>query len=287
MNEQVTALRAEVKATQQSLREEYQRTGDAVALLRARSAEVDSVLSKLWKSLDFPASLTLAAVGGYGRGELYPASDIDLLILLTQPPSVALQEKLEKLVSCFWDIGLEIGHSVRTIQECLDEASADISVQTALLEARRISGSEKLFVTFQKRLHGNLDPLVFFEAKRLEQQERYLRFNETPYSVEPNFKEAPGGLRDLQVIFWISQAAGYGNTWEDLENNGFITHEGLEQAKSCEEFLRHLRIRMHLLLGRREDRLMFDYQNSLATEYHFESTPRDARLRTIDAALLP
>ncbi len=273
MNEQVTALRAEVKATQQSLREEYQRTGDAVALLRARSAEVDSVLSKLWKSLDFPASLTLAAVGGYGRGELYPASDIDLLILLTQPPSVALQEKLEKLVSCFWDIGLEIGHSVRTIQECLDEASADISVQTALLEARRISGSEKLFVTFQKRLHGNLDPLVFFEAKRLEQQERYLRFNETPYSVEPNFKEAPGGLRDLQVIFWISQAAGYGNTWEDLENNGFITHEGLEQAKSCEEFLRHLRIRMHLLLGRREDRLMFDYQNSLATEYHFESTP--------------
>lgn len=273
MNEQVTALRADVKATQQLLRDEYQRTGDAVALLRSRSTEVDSVLSKLWKSLDFPASLTLAAVGGYGRGELYPASDIDLLILLTQPPSVALQEKLEKLVSCFWDIGLEIGHSVRTIQECLDEASADISVQTALLEARRISGSEKLFVTFQKRLHGNLDPLVFFEAKRLEQQERYLRFNETPYSVEPNFKEAPGGLRDLQVIFWISQAAGYGNTWEDLEKNGFITHEGLEQAKSCEEFLRHLRIRMHLLLGRREDRLMFDYQNSLATEYHFESTP--------------
>ena len=160
MNELVAALRAEVKATQQSLREEYERTGDAVALLRARSAEVDSVLSKLWKSLDFPASLTLAAVGGYGRGELYPASDIDLLILLTQPPSGALQEKLEKLVSYFWDIGLEIGHSVRTIQECLDEAGADISVQTALLEARRITGNEKLFTTFQKRLHGNLDPLV-------------------------------------------------------------------------------------------------------------------------------
>ena len=273
MNELVAALRAEVKATQQSLREEYERTGDAVALLRARSAEVDSVLSKLWKSLDFPASLTLAAVGGYGRGELYPASDIDLLILLTQPPSGALQEKLEKLVSYFWDIGLEIGHSVRTIQECLDEAGADISVQTALLEARRITGNEKLFTTFQKRLHGNLDPLVFFEAKRLEQQERYLRFNETPYSVEPNFKEAPGGLRDLQVIFWISQAAGYGNTWEDLEKNGFITHEGVEHAKSCEEFLRHLRIRMHILLGRREDRLMFDYQNALATQYNFASTP--------------
>lgn len=134
---------------------------------------------------------SLAAVGGYGRGELYPASDIDLLILLPREAGAALQEKLERLVGHFWDIGLEIGHSVRTIQECLDEAGNDITVQTALLEARLLTGNEKLFTTFQKRLHGNLDPLVFFEAKRLEQQERYLRFNETPYSLEPNCKDAP------------------------------------------------------------------------------------------------
>jgi [protein-PII] uridylyltransferase len=273
MNEQVAALRGEVKAMQLALRENYERTGDGLALLHTRSNQVDQVLVTLWNSLDFPTSLTLAAVGGYGRGELYPASDIDLLILLPHAPSVALQEKLERLVSHFWDIGLEIGHSVRTIQECLNEASNDISVQTALLEARLITGSEKLFSTFEKRLHGNLDPLVFFEAKRLEQQDRYMRYNETPYSLEPNFKEAPGGLRDLQVIFWIAKAAGFGTTWADIVKNGFLTREGQNLAEDCETFLRHLRIRMHFLLGRREDRLMFDYQNTLASQYGFESTP--------------
>ncbi len=267
----VAALRAEVKAIQNQLQADYAQNGDALALLRARCVQVDAVLQKLWHALDFPATLALAAVGGYGRGELYPASDIDLLILLPREASAALQEKLEKLVGHFWDIGLEIGHSVRTVQECLDEASSDITVQTALLEARLLTGNAKLFATFEKRLHGNLDPLVFFEAKRLEQQERYLRFNETPYSLEPNCKEAPGGQRDLQVIFWIAKAAGYGATWAELEANGIITEEGARQAEICEEYLRHLRIRLHLTVGRREDRLLFDYQNTLAAQYGFVS----------------
>ena len=273
MDDAIAALRGEVKAMQQTLRADYERNNDAPGLLAARSKQVDAVLLKLWSRLDFPSSLTLAAVGGYGRGELYPASDVDLLILLTQPADIVLQAKLERLVGAFWDIGLEIGHSIRTIQECLDEAGNDISVQTALLEARFLSGNKKLFDTFQKRLHGNLDPLLFFEAKRLEQQERYLRFNETPYSLEPNFKEAPGGLRDLQVIFWIAKAAGFGKTWEDLEGNGFLTRESLIHARQCEDFLCHLRIRMHFQLGRREDRLMFDYQSTLASQYGFVSTP--------------
>jgi [protein-PII] uridylyltransferase len=268
----VGALRLEVKNIQQTLREDYERTGNAKAMLAARSDEVDKVLTKLWLALGFPGSLALAAVGGYGRGELYPASDIDLLILLPRAPTPALQEKLECLVGHFWDIGLEIGHSVRTISECLNEAGNDITVQTALLEARLLTGNEKLYSTFVKRLRGNLDPLVFFEAKRLEQQERYLRFNETPYSLEPNFKEAPGGLRDLQVIFWIAKAAGYGTTWQDLASNGFLTHEEMAHAERCEEYLRNLRIRMHLMVGRREDRLLFDYQNSLAAQYGFVST---------------
>ena len=275
MSIDVAALRSEVKRIQQTLREEYERTNDGLALLSSRSDQVDVVLCKLWDSLGFPASLSLAAVGGYGRGRLYPASDIDLLILLPQEPSAALQDKLEKLVGHFWDIGLEIGHSVRTVQECLTEAAQDITVQTALMEARLLTGNQKLFSTFQKRLNGNLDPLVFFEAKRQEQQERYLRFNETPYSLEPNFKEAPGGLRDLQVIFWVAQAAGFGATWQDLQKNGFITQEEQEHAERCADALRHLRIRLHFMLNRREDRLLFDYQNSLAEQYGFKST--DAR----------
>ncbi len=272
MSIDLAALRNEIRSGQQNLREAYALNNDAQALLRNRCQQVDSVLNRLWASLDFPASLALAAVGGYGRGELYPASDIDLLILLPQEPGPALQERLEKLIGHFWDIGLEIGHSVRTVQECLNEAADDITVQTALLEARLLTGNKKLFTTFEKRLRGNLDPLVFFECKRLEQQERHLRFNETPYSVEPNFKEAPGGLRDLQVIFWVAKAAGYGTTWDELERNGILSSEGLEQARRSEEYLQHLRIRLHLMLGRREDRLLFDYQNTLAAQYGFEST---------------
>ena len=268
----VAALRAEVKAIQNRLREDYARDGDAITLLRSRSQQVDSVLQRLWAELDFPPTLALAAVGGYGRGELYPASDIDLLILLPKEASPALQEKLEKLVGHFWDIGLEIGHSVRTVQECLDEAGNDITVQTALLEARLLTGNQKLFATFEKRLHGNLDPLVFFEAKKLEQQERYLRFNETPYSLEPNCKEAPGGQRDLQVIFWIARAAGYGSTWAELEKNGIVTSEGAQQAEANEDYLRHLRIRLHFTVGRREDRLLFDYQNELASQFGYTAT---------------
>ncbi|KAB2920660.1 MAG: [protein-PII] uridylyltransferase, partial [Dechloromonas sp.] len=269
----VAALRAEVKADQAALRQRYEETNDASELLRQRCARVDDILCRLWQDLDMPASVALAAVGGYGRGELYPASDIDLLILLPRQAGASLQEKLERLVGHFWDIGLEIGHSVRTVSECVEEAGRDITVQTALLEARLLTGNGKLFATFERRLRGHLDPLDFFEAKRLEQQERYLRFNETPYSLEPNCKDSPGGLRDLQVIFWIAQAAGYGATWADLERNGFLTREEMEHAGQCEEYLRHLRIRLHYVAGRREDRLLFDYQNVLALEFGFASTP--------------
>jgi len=267
----VAALRAEVKAGQLRLKQNYEQTQDARALLVERCEQVDAVLKKLWLSFEFPASIALAAVGGYGRGELYPASDVDLLILLSQEASRTVQEKLERLIGSFWDVGLEIGHSVRTIQDCLNEAAGDITVQTSLLEARLLTGNTKLFATFQKRLHGNLDPLVFFEAKRLEQQERHLRFNETPFSLEPNCKDSPGGLRDLQVIFWIAKAAGFGSTWAELQRNGIITHEGMIQAEGCEAYLRHLRIRLHFMLGRREDRLLFDYQSNLAANYGFTS----------------
>ena len=272
MQNEVAALRFEVKSNQIRLQQAYQETGDALSLLQHRSEQVDAVLKKLWTKLEFPASLAFAAVGGYGRGELYPASDIDLLILLPQEASAPLKEKLEQLVGYFWDIGLEIGHSVRTVQECLDAAANDITIQTSLLEARLLTGHQKLFSNFQKRLRGHLDPLVFFEAKRLEQQERHIRFNETPYSVEPNCKESPGGLRDIQVIFWISKAAEFGASWVDLEKNGFLTHEEMTHGEQCENYLRHLRIHLHYTVGRREDRLLFDYQNTLADQFGFTST---------------
>jgi [protein-PII] uridylyltransferase len=271
MSIEVAALRAEVKANQLQLQQQYEQTGDARGLLRQRSDQVDAVLKKLWDLLDFPASLAFAAVGGYGRGELYPASDIDLLILLPQEASTPLQEKLERLVGYFWDIGLEIGHSVRTVQECLDEADQRYNgANFALLEARLLTGHQKLFSTFVKRLRGNLDPLVFFEAKRLEQQERHLRFNETPYSVEPNCKESPGGLRDLQVIFWISKAAGYGSTLGRTgDKTASLRPEGrgrmAEQLRGI--IYRHLRIRLHFTAeAAARIAYLFDYQSNLADQ---------------------
>jgi UTP:GlnB (protein PII) uridylyltransferase len=143
----IAALRAEVKANQLQLKLNYEQTQDARAVLVERCRQVDAVLKKLWDSFDFPASMSLAAVGGYGRGELYPASDIDLLILLSQEANSVVQDKLERLIGSFWDIGLEIGHSVRTIQDCLNEAAGDITVQTSLLEARLLTGNNKLFAT--------------------------------------------------------------------------------------------------------------------------------------------
>ena len=259
-------------AGQASLREAYLADSEPLSLLQGRSALTDAVIADLWDELGIPTALTMVAVGGYGRGELYPASDVDLLVLLADEPDATLTYQLEQLISLLWDIGLEIGHSVRTIEECVEEAAADLTVRTALVEARRLAGSETLFAQFKERFGSILDPQAFFHAKRIEQDERYLRFEESPYSLEPNCKESPGGLRDLQSILWIAQAAGFGNSWEDLERHGFITHaEALGLARR-EQFLQRLRIQLHLHVGRREDRLLFDYQTALAEQLGFAAT---------------
>lgn len=268
----IAALRAEVKAQFETARTDYAAHGEAKRLLQWRCTQVDAVLRRLWADVGFPETLSLVAVGGYGRGELFPASDIDLLILLPAEPDAALQAKLEAMVGYFWDIGLEIGHSVRTVDECLKEALNDITVLTALVESRHLCGSEKLFQALLQQLEGEFDPLAFFNAKRLEQQERYLRFNETPYSLEPNCKESPGGLRDLHVIFWVARAAGYGTSWQDLARHGLITQDEAARFTAAEDLLDHIRIRLHFTTGRREDRLLFDYQNALAAQFGYTGT---------------
>ena len=266
-------FKSRLQAGKKAIRESYLADADALRLLHERCDLIDEVLSDLWHELGFPSSLALVAVGGYGRGELFPVSDIDLLLLLPKAPDAALTARLEQLVSLFWDIGLEIGHSVRTVEECLEEADGDVTIQTSLLEARRLTGSERLFRKFLSGFKAHLNPQTFFHAKRMEQDERHLRYLETPYSLEPNCKESPGGLRDLQSILWIAQAAGYGKTWRDLERHGFITHEEEQHLERCEGFLQRLRTQLHIHVGRREDRLLFDYQTILAQQLGFEATP--------------
>ncbi|MBR0565226.1 [protein-PII] uridylyltransferase [Azoarcus sp. L1K30] len=254
------------------LRATYEARPLTSPLLHGRSKLVDGVTSRLWKAAGIPGDAALVAVGGYGRGELFPCSDVDLLILLPAPPDAELQRQLSALVGALWDVGLDIGHSVRTVEECLDTALGDITVQTTLLEARLLTGNTQLFAEFATRYREQLDVRAFFKAKQLEQEQRYAKYHDTPYELEPNCKESPGGLRDLQMLGWIARAAGLGRNWRELARRRLITGGEASDLRNVERFLQHVRIRLHYLTGRAEDRLLFDHQERLAAIMGIEAT---------------
>ncbi len=260
----VAALRSELASECAGLRAAYEGQPRTRAYLEGRAKVVDRVLTRLWCACGMPAEAALVAVGGYGRGELFPHSDVDLLFLLPEAPDEALRTRLSALVGALWDIGLEIGHSVRTVDDCLEASEADITVQTNLLEARLITGDRALFGELVRRYDQAMDSRAFFKAKRLEQEQRYARYNDTPYALEPNCKESPGGLRDLQMLGWIARAARLGGNWRDLARHRLITGSEASDLRNIERFLQHVRIRLHLLTGRAEDRVLFDHQEKLA-----------------------
>ncbi|MBL8437696.1 MAG: [protein-PII] uridylyltransferase [Zoogloeaceae bacterium] len=258
---------------QSELRAAYLARPATAPMLKGRARLVDKAVQDIWQGCALPPDIALVAVGGYGRGELFPASDVDLLILLREPESEVLKNQLSELVSTLWDVGLDIGHSVRTVDECLSESAQDVTVQTNLLESRFLIGNSELYQSFVDRLRAALDIKAFFKAKRLEQEQRYSRYNDTPFSLEPNCKESPGGLRDLQLLGWISRAAGYGLTWRDLVRRKLITPDEATDLRQIERFLQHVRIRLHYLTGRAEDRLLFDHQEKIARAMGFEAVP--------------
>ena len=186
------------------------------SLLRRFAALADGLLRSLWRRADLPAEMALLAVGGYGRAQLFPHSDIDVLLLLPHGCSPecedGLRARIERFVGSCWDVGLEIGSSVRTVAQCLAEAAQDVTVQTSLLEARWLCGSRALCDEFEQQFGAQIDPRAFFTAKTLEMRQRYTKYENTPYALEPNCKESPGGLRDLQLIQWVARAAGLGRS---------------------------------------------------------------------------
>ncbi|WP_084226694.1 [protein-PII] uridylyltransferase [Nitrosospira sp. NpAV] len=263
----------------EALHQRYCKNKYGAALLRDHCRLVDDVLRQVWREMAMPASTALLAVGGYGRRQLFPYSDIDLLVLLPagkgggDTEDDAIKPRLEHWVRLLWDIGLEVGHSVRTLADCTKEAGKDITVQTSLLEARQLAGSHPLFIEFSTAMQAALEPRAFFIAKQLEQQQRHGRYHDATHNLEPNIKESPGGLRDLQNILWVSRAAGLGKSWPDLAKGGFITRREARLAQRHQTILQNLRIRLHYLAGRREDRLLFDYQTSLAEESGIAGKP--------------
>ncbi|WP_423680005.1 [protein-PII] uridylyltransferase [Undibacterium sp. WLHG33] len=266
------AFKEEIRAAQASAIQTFNDNHKAELLLKGLCRSVDHVLEKIWKHFGVPKECSLVAVGGYGRGELFPHSDVDVLILLDKAPTPETQSKLECLVQLFWDIGLDIGHSIRTIDECLQESAADITVQTSLLEARLVCGSRSLFRNLQQRYAEAMNPQKFFQEKLLELRQRHVKYEDTPYSLEPNCKESPGGLRDLQVILWVARAANLGNSWRELANRGLITNTEAHQLKRNERAFKDIRARLHIISGRREDRLIFDIQTPIAESFGFKTT---------------
>ena len=245
-------------------------------LLQKLARHTDATLHLLWQQAGFPLEACLVAAGGYGRGELFPHSDVDVLLLLPDDSNADtdpdLKARVEKFIGSCWDSGLEIGSSVRTTAHCVEEAAKDVTVQTSLLEARLVAGSKKNFARLQKKLAAVLDPNAFYVAKTLELRQRHNKFENTPYSLEPNCKESPGGLRDLQVVLWVARAAGLGKSWDELARSGLATAFEVRQIKANEALLNLIRARLHLISGRREDRLVFDLQTAVAESFGYSGT---------------
>ena len=252
-------------------------------LLRDHCRLVDSLLHQAWQETVTSSSIALLAVGGYGRRQLFPGSDIDLLVLIpakeknTDAVDSATKLQIERLIRFFWDMGLEVSHSVRTLAECVEESVKDITVQTNLLEARLLVGNCQLFSELESVIRDTTNPNTFLTAKLFEQQCRHNRYHGATNNLEPNLKESPGSLRDLHNILWVSHVAGTGKSWLDLTKGKFITLQEARLANRCQTFLQDLRIRLHYLTGRQEDRLLFDYQAQLAKELGIiDKSPRYA-----------
>jgi [protein-PII] uridylyltransferase len=263
-------LRQQVAEARRTLRDAYLKNPNPRVLLRRHALLIDRTVKTVWEDAGIGGA-ALVATGGYGRSELYPCSDIDLLVLLRGELSDAERERLERLIGTFWDIGLEIGHSVRTVQGCVETAAQDITIQTTLMEARYLAGSRALFRELVEAVKP--EPVAFFKAKKLEQEQRHAKHQDTPYALEPNLKEAPGGLRDLHTIQWIARASGIGRRWSGLVAHGLLERYEARQLTRHELAFQDLRIRLHYLAGRREDRIVFDLQGALAAQYGDADTP--------------
>jgi [protein-PII] uridylyltransferase len=255
------------------LRAEFFERSDPLRLLRGLARLTDEIVTRVWGEASIHSGAALAAVGGYGRGQLFPHSDVDILILLPQPADAACAGAIERLLASLWDIGIELSHAVRTVDECAIEMVGDATIRTSLLEHRHLIGARRLYDRFCRVFDDALDVRAFYDAKTLEQQQRHLKYHDAAYNLEPNVKESPGGLRDLQTVIWIARAARVGRSWRELAGNGLMTITEARAVSRQERTIAGLRVRLHYLAGRREDRLVFDLQAALARELALTDTP--------------
>lgn len=251
------------------------REGEGVRnLIHDRARMIDCLLHYAWHQFTWESGIALIAVGGYGRGELHPKSDIDLLVLMEEDSHQKHADNIQRLLTLLWDIGLDIGHSVRTLSECISIAGEDITVATNIMESRLLQGCNALLqqLTIATSPEHMWDNDEFFLAKTQEQENRHLKYNNTEYNLEPNIKNAPGGLRDIQTIQWIAKRFFNVPTIKALNGTGFFTDKEYAILADGEEFLWRVRYGLHLLAKRPEERLLFEYQKDLAQLFGYQDT---------------
>ncbi len=265
-----------ITGVNQHLSDRYDLGSNVRQLVAERAMFIDLILYYVWHQFQWDQDISLIAVGGYGRGELHPYSDIDILVLLADGLADKYNANLEKFVTFLWDIGLDIGSSVRTMEECISIAKEDITVATNVLECRRIAGNDQL----RDQLQIQTDPqhmwpvTGFFAAKWQEQQTRHEKHNFTEYNLEPHIKNAPGGLRDIQMINWVAKRYFAVQTLTQLEGKDFFTSHEFATLRQSEDFLWQVRYGLHLLAKRPEERLLFEYQRELAKQFGYEDNDK-------------
>jgi [protein-PII] uridylyltransferase len=254
----------------QDLCDQFIKKNNSLLFLKKHTEIVDNLLIKLWTDSNVSEKNTLIAVGGYGRNELFPFSDVDILVL-TSEKSIENDENISQFITKCWDIGLKIGHSVRNLVEVKEEFNADISTATNLLEARLVYGSSELYLKFNSTINKIINIKKFFKEKITEQTIRHRKYRDSAYQLEPNIKESPGGLRDLQMILWIAASQNKGKSFEELKQREILSDDQYKKIRLTTNKVNKYRILLHILSKSTDDRLTFDVQARLSKALGYQA----------------
>ena len=271
----ISIFRNALSAAQNHFNNRFHEGEEVHTLVNESARFADLILHYAWNQFEWDKDISLIAVGGYGRGELHPHSDIDLLILMRRDRPQKYRQNIEQFLTFLWDIQLKIGHSVRSLSQCVDEAKGDITIATNLMETRLVCGNGDLRDAMLKKTGPNKiwSSANFYRGKIDEQSARHRKHDDTEYNLEPNIKEAPGGLRDIQLINWTAKRHFQLHRRSQLVHAGFLSDEEYLTLRRDEEFLWRVRYGLHLIAERPEERLLFDYQRKLATMFGYTDSP--------------
>jgi len=271
------ALRQLLGDTDRRIIDAWRAGAPALDLAHARGKAIENIVAHVWTAcIGESSTIALYAVGGFGRGAMFPYSDVDLLVLCESPPQGSGVRALESFFILLWDLGLKPGHALRTLGECRELAARDATIYTSLLDGRRIAGAASLDAGLAALLaDATLWPApAYLAAKRADRVQRHARFGDTTYNLEPNLKDGPGGLRDAQTMLWLGRRLFGAPTFAALARQDLISPAEAATLDSAVELLCRIRFALHLAAGRAEERLLFDYQRELARQFGFSDEHR-------------